>query len=261
MTGKTHKAGGALCALVGMQVLSRNQLFVKDVSPIIQFLISYPYTLWSCTAVDLDHAWSSVGDKNPVNYAINRILHVFNPILESYDKVVKTTGLLKISKRKYSLIKLLAVKHRSWQTHSDLTLALLFVLLRNVVDANSIFSKVSIYDVKILTICLTGIIIGSISHLILDIITTEGIPSIILTVIKHLYYKIRRKKIKEIEFVNLSIVPKNGKFSVADTYEEIVYKTIKATTYLYATAIIIYEYVDYNYLLSAYKTVTGLFIK
>ena len=45
MTGKTHKAGGMLCTIVGFTILKENGLLINNVNEGVQWLMMYPF--WS----------------------------------------------------------------------------------------------------------------------------------------------------------------------------------------------------------------------
>ena len=232
MTGKTHKAGGALCALISLQLLKSNNLLIDNLNPLVQCLVIYPFALWGSTAPDLDHDESNLEDRNPVNLGINKVLHIPNNILSAYEKVIKVTP-IKNSRVKKSLLNKLSCKHRSWQTHSDITLILMSLLLYVMIYKADSLTMFNTQDIKILMLCLTGIFIGFLAHLILDMLTTEGIKSLIFTLFRNTVYKIIGIK-KKRKFVRLGLVPETEKFSVSnENYELTVRKILIVTTNTY----------------------------
>lgn len=262
MTYKTHKAGGALCAVVGMQIMSKNNVDIEDIAPLIQFMIIYPFSLWGSMLNDLDHDWSNVADKNPVNFVINRTIRVFNSVKSKYDKVSDTTG-ISMSKGKEKVLKTLSAGHRSWQTHSDLTIILLLVLIRLTTRKLWIFQDIK--GVEILTLILTGVLIGSLSHLILDMLTPSGINSVVLTLIRSLWRFVfkRIKKFRVIKLiynvmiqgqerdkglntslVKIRLVPKSSLFVTGSSYEAFVHRVLVIATYIYITIIVILRFID-----------------
>lgn len=250
MTSKTHKAGGALCTVIGMQLLAKNNLNLEGINPIIQFLVIYPFALWGCTAPDLDHDWSVVADKNPVNYGINKILHIFNPVYDKHEAIKDLTG-LGISKGKVRILKGLSARHRSWQTHSDLTVALILGLLYVVTRGIWLAKDMSGLDISILILIITGVLIGQLSHLILDMLTTKGVTSVLATAIKFAIMKVIGKTTKDAKVVKLRLVPKSEVFVTGGSYEDFVHKVVVVTTYFYIVALVVVRYINLDSLLSS----------
>ena len=108
MQGKTHRIGGVLCAATGYVLLSSKGLLLKDVNPLLQLAVMYPFAIYGSVMPDLDHHWESAPVRDPVSWGINKVLHLAN-------------GKSNIAKP----LKLFDAKHRSWQTHSDIFLILL----------------------------------------------------------------------------------------------------------------------------------------
>lgn len=156
----THKAGGALFALVGFELLSRNNLLASDIAPMLQLVLMYPACSFGSTAPDLDHGWSSVKEHTPFNCLVHKILHLTKPA------------------------------HRSWQTHCILVsggfLALLFSLVYAMQELNWFaLSSVSIALIRLLVI---GLGLGIASHLVLDTFTMDGvwlIPGVKFRLVPH----------------------------------------------------------------------------
>lgn len=174
MLGKTHRAGGTLFAMVGFEVMRTRGVLLPDVNPLIQLLVMYPVAQWGSTLPDLDHHWASVGAKTPVNRAVHFLLHLTKP------------------------------KHRSWQTHSILVTGGILFLIYSLVKLGDMFwLTASETDWIILRLLTIGLILGVVSHLILDFINPSGI---------HLYpgYKIRA-------------VPKTSFFATGGPWERIIY--------------------------------------
>lgn len=191
MEGKTHRLGGVLCALIGYSVLDSKGLLIDGVNPLLQLTVFYPFALYGSVVSDLDHGWQSAPEKDPVSFVINKVLHL-------------TTGIRKKTGRKVSPLGIFDAKHRSWQTHSDLFLAVLVSLFVWMLNG----SADSINGV-IFRLVATGFIMGVISHLILDSLTPEGIWFIIPSII-------RRKK------VAFRLVPKSKFFSTGGSWESLV---------------------------------------
>lgn len=239
MTGKTHKAGGVLCALVGVQIINSYTNLQSDISPLIQFCITYPFCMWGSTAPDLDHDWSNVEDKNPINYAINKGLHIFNELYEKAEMLGQ--------EKRLKLLKTLSARHRSWQTHSDLTLVILMLLRYLLIDKvlNGFGSSV---DVDILILIINGLILGTGVHLFLDMLTRAGITSILLTVIKKLVVSLVNMRWKDVKPVKIRLVPNKEFFGTdsSGTYESTVRKILQVTTYIYTALWLVHRYTNFN---------------
>lgn len=191
MEGKTHRLGGVLCTLIGYSVLDSKGMLSSDVSPLLQLAVVYPFALYGSVFSDLDHNWQSAPAKDPFSFVVNSVLHM-------------TTWLRRKTNIKGSVLAVFDAKHRSWQTHSDMFLLLLIVAFVSVMHSNMsgisgvIFSLISI-----------GFITGVVSHLILDMLTPEGIWFIVPSL-----FKGRR--------VTLSLVPRTRFFSTGGRWEMII---------------------------------------
>lgn len=177
MTGKTHRVGGMLGGLVGFSVLKRNGLLVEEISEPLQMVLMYASSMYGSVLSDMDHDWSSCPSKDVFSWLIYRLIHLTTPI----RKWLNSGG--KIKKKIYGLLKGLLefgdAKHRSWQTHSDLTLVL---VLWGMIKLPTVLPGT--YDGILITVIGEGILFGVISHLCLDLLTTDGIWSFVLSPIK-----------------------------------------------------------------------------
>lgn len=143
----THKAGGALFALVGFEVLSKNNLLIPDISPWLQLILMYPAASFGSTFPDLDHHWGSVKEKTPMNWLLHKILHLTQP------------------------------KHRSWQTHCLLIAFGACALAFSLLYAMTVYRWFGVNDstLAIIRLLVMGISLGVLSHLVLDAFTRSGI--------------------------------------------------------------------------------------
>lgn len=219
MTGETHRAGGFLCSVIGFAVLKHNGLLLTDVHEGLQWLMLYPFCMWGSVAPDLDHNSHAIPMKDPPSKLLNGILHIGAP-LEKIAGDNKKSGV-------YKLGHLLNAHHRSWQTHSDLTLFLVGFLLYKIVSSEW---QVGVVNALLLQIALTGICIGLIAHFILDMLTTDGVWSIVLCSIglgvKKIFPKIKHFPQK------LHIVPRLHCFRTGDDWEHFVCKTLHVCNWL-----------------------------
>ena len=214
MTGKTHRAGGVLGCLVGYTVLQSNGMLIENVSPLVQLTIMYPFAYIGGTLPDMDHDWGSVPNRDLMSWVIWRILHLTTPIRRFLQKGRFRRG---VYKRVEPFVDLLDSKHRSWQTHSDLSIIFLLCLS---VFLQRLFSGTA--DGIILLLVFEGLIFGCLSHLVLDLLTPDGIWSFILTLICRVFG--RKKK----SLVKLRLVP-NVKFmstSEDGSWETIVRRVV-----------------------------------
>lgn len=198
MTGKTHRVGGMLCVLGGFTYLESKGLLLRNVNPILQLTVMYPFALYGSIVSDLDHNANSIPSKDIVSVAINRVLHL-------------TSGLNESTGGKNKMFGILDAKHRSWQTHSDLFLIVLMYALYQMVME----TKLATVESVIWSLVGMGFILGVISHLILDMITPEGIWSFVLVGIgKVTDNKVIPKKIR--------LVPDSKFFSTGGPWESLV---------------------------------------
>lgn len=198
MTGKTHRVGGMLCVLGGFTYLESKGLLLRNVNPLLQLTVMYPFALYGSIVSDLDHNANSIPSKDIVSVAINRVLHLTSGLNESTGGRNKVFGLLD-------------AKHRSWQTHSDLFLvALMYALYQMVME-----TKLATVESVIWSLVGMGFILGVISHLVLDMITPEGIWSFILVGIS----KVTGKRLMP---KKLRLVPDSKFFSTGGPWEILV---------------------------------------
>ena len=198
MTGKTHRVGGMLCVLGGFTYLESKGLLLRNVNPLLQLTVMYPFALYGSIVSDLDHNANSIPSKDIVSVAINKVLHLTSGLNESTGGRNKVFGLLD-------------AKHRSWQTHSDLFLvALIYALYQMVME-----TKLATVESVIWSLVGMGFILGVISHLVLDMITPEGIWSFILVGIS----KVTGKKLIP---KKLRLVPDSKFFSTGGPWESLV---------------------------------------
>lgn len=198
MTGKTHRVGGMLCVLGGFTYLESKGLLLRNVNPLLQLTVMYPFALYGSIVSDLDHNANSIPSKDIVSVAINRVLHLTSGLNESTGGRNKVFGILD-------------AKHRSWQTHSDLFLVVLMYALYQMVME----TKLATVESVIWSLVGMGFILGVISHLVLDMITPEGIWSFILVGIS----KVTGKKLIP---KKLRLVPDSKFFSTGGPWESLV---------------------------------------
>ncbi len=147
MMGKTHSAGGALCMLIVFQIFQSKGLLIKDINPLLQLAVMYPFCSWGSRAPDLDQSDEAIPDKDPLSIGIHKALMKFD------------------------------AKHRSWQTHSVILTGSICFLLFSLVGYMNIFglTGLSYESVVLLRLMFAGLATGVTSHLLLDMLTRQGI--------------------------------------------------------------------------------------
>ena len=197
MQGNTHRIGGVLCCLGGYTLLNQRGMLLADVNPLIQLAVMYPFAVYGSVLPDLDHSWHSSPCVDVVSYGINKVLHLTTPI-------VKRTNDNSL------IMSLFNAKHRSWQTHSDLFLVLM------IFGSNWLLGiDVTTADLAILRLISIGLILGVVSHLILDMLTPEGVWSVFKCTLRTVtkYKKVKNK---------ISFVPNTSFFRTGGSWESLV---------------------------------------
>lgn len=225
MTGETHRAGGVLCSVVGFALLRNNGLLLPDVNQFVQLAVIYPYCYWASTASDLDHHWQSCPSKDIPSWCINKVLHLTSSVNKKMDK--KMTESEKRKSIHYKLVSMFNAKHRSWQTHSDLTLLLMLYLLYSVMSGK--FSGFGVVDIAILSLILTGVCLGIIAHFILDMLTPDGVWCLFFMTINKIISKLVHKNVHLLP-EKIHFVPKMKCFATDSDWELFIRKLLKVLT-------------------------------
>lgn len=220
MTGETHKAGGVLCSVAGFLLLKHNGLLLGNVNELLQLGIIYPFCVWASTASDLDHHWESCPTKDVPSLLINKALHATTSAYHAMDTSLSTAQ--KKGNVTYILLKTLSASHRSWQTHSDLTMFLVGVFIY-VILSGSLVGSISPVDNAILSLMAMGIGLGFLAHCILDMLTPEGIHCLLF---KGINKVIKRNVLPE----KLKFVPKWGCFATGSDWEHFVLLILRVAT-------------------------------
>lgn len=217
MTGGTHKAGGMLMSIVGFALLKNNNLLAQDVNLGLQWLVIYPFCMWGSIASDLDHNPNAIPMKDYPSKLVNKALHITKPI-EDVTEGNKKSFLYKVAR-------FFNARHRSWQTHSDLTLGVMIFLLYNLLTVQTLGS-LSVTDLVILRLALMGVCIGVLAHFLLDVITPEGIWLSGCCIFNKL---IRHKILPE----KLHLVPKGHSFfATGGKWEMFIRKVLQIGTWI-----------------------------
>lgn len=221
MTGKTHQVGGEFCAIAGFILLKENGYFLKDVNPYLQLLTMYPFAIWGSKALDLDHGENSM----PMRDVFSRIAHKALHLTErGYSRIKSRLDDPNISAKekrdlrksfRYKFCKFFNASHRSWQTHSDLTL---FVVVGLLLGFPTLFSSLGIIDLALMHLMSVGITLGMLSHLVLDALTTDGIHLLLLRGVNVTLLGKSKVQLPE----KLHLVPRSRLFSCESKWESFV---------------------------------------
>lgn len=211
MEGKSHKVGGALVGISGFYALQSHGFLIDGVSPLIQFVIIYPFAIVGSLLPDQDHHESSVPLKEPVALVFCKLLHLTHNLRKRLLK-------LGMSERNiwYQLLGIFDAEHRSWQTHSDLSFAITVFAI--VSTFNSFGGGTTVNGVIFLLIAI-GLFLGVLSHLFLDMLTPSGVWCVTFVVINRL---LKRRILPE----KIRFVPNTSFFATGGTWEMIWRKSM-----------------------------------
>lgn len=147
--GKTHLAGSTLAMLGAYYFGKKYGFLVADVAPILQLAVMLPMSSVGGILSDMDQgSIDSAPSKTPVAKLFHAFLHC---------------NLFGIK-----------CKHRSWQTHSiEFTGVLAVLSFVLTIWLGKLY--LSTTEFSILYLLVGGISVGVLSHLFLDMLTTEGI--------------------------------------------------------------------------------------
>lgn len=204
MTGKTHRVGGMLCVLGGFTLLESKGMLLGNVNPVLQLAVMYPFAIYGSVVSDLDHDWNSVPCRDVVSLGINKVLHLASGVRDTIGDRSPLSKALSV----------FDAKHRSWQTHSDLFLFIMIIVMSNLMS-----SSTNSVDVAIIRLIFTGLIMGVISHLFLDMLTPEGIWSFITLFLR----KVTGKRVFPDK---VSLVPDSKFFRTGGAWEGIVRRVL-----------------------------------
>lgn len=143
MTGQTHKVYSILFAFLTSIILYH--INISNINYYMILIIILLVSKRGAVFPDLDHNWSSIGDKSVPNKIINTVIHI-------------TGG-----------------KHRSWQTHS-IDICTIFTLSAYFIP-NYMYNigKITEVNKEVMLILALGFASGWISHLFSDMLTSGGV--------------------------------------------------------------------------------------
>jgi len=222
MTGKTHKMGGMLMSVVGFTVLKNNGLLLANVNEGLQWLMIYPFCMWGSIASDLDHHWDSCPSKDIPSWFVHKALHITEPAYKKLDSTLDNKS--KKCSLLYKFSKFFTARHRSWQTHSDLTFVFMLWLLYSIMHGK--FTVFNHNDILLLTLVLTGICLGIVAHFVLDLLTPEGVWNTFAVLLNRFVLKGKLPR----HFEKWHFVPKMRCFATGSSWEDFIYKVLRVLT-------------------------------
>lgn len=229
MLGKTHRTGGITVALAGFIFLDAQGLLLPDVNPFLQLIILYAFAMYGSTWPDLDHHWGSVPSRDIFSKMCHMVLH----LTTKTRKRMLEAGANK-KNLGFKLLGIFDAKHRSIQTHSDLTLVSILGLVYWLTHDGG-FTGTNAALIQLIGV---GFAFGILAHLILDGITPEGVWFTSFMVINTV---LRRKILPE----KVSLVPHKQFFATGNQWETIIMWVIRAASVL-MTLYIIYISTPYQ---------------
>ena len=206
MEGKSHRVGGVLVALGGYYMLKQQGYLIEGVTPLVQLAIIYPFSIVGALLPDQDHHDESAPMKDVISLTFCKLLH-------ATTKLRKRLLAMGVSPKHwwYRFLGIFDAKHRSWQTHSDLSFALICYFLYTVMAGSGGLLTVQGIILKLIS---TGLILGLISHLVLDMLTPSGIWFLLFVGINKL---IGKRVLPE----KIRLVPNRKFFATGGKWEEL----------------------------------------
>lgn len=206
MEGKSHRVGGALSALTGYYILKEQGFLVEGVTPLLQLAIIYPFSDIGSLLPDQDHHEESAPMKDPIFLTVCKLLHLTTKVRKKMkSRGVSDKNLL------YKLLGVFDAKHRSWQTHSDLSFFIICWLLLSIIGSSEGILTIDSIILKLVSI---GLVLGLFSHLVLDMLTPSGVWCLAFVGINTL---VGRRVLPE----KIRFVPNHKFFSTGGRWEEL----------------------------------------
>lgn len=204
MEGKSHRVGGVLAALGGYYMLKEQGFLIEGVTPLAQLAIIYLFSIVGSLLPDQDHHEESAPMKDVISLTFCKVLH----LTTKTRKRMKASG---VSEKNtlYRLLGIFDAKHRSWQTHSDLSFFLICWMLLSIMSSSGGLLTAEGIIIKLISI---GLVLGLLSHLVLDMLTPSGVWCLLFVGLNKL---IGRRVLPE----KIHFVPNRKFFSTGGTWE------------------------------------------
>lgn len=220
MEGKTHRIGGTVCAMAGFVTLKDSGYLLSSelISPALQFLVIYTAGIYGGMWPDNDHHWESSPLKDPASWLQNKLMHIANAPYKRLDEKMSS----KQKKRSvlYKTLKFMRCIHRSWQTHSEFTLLMILWLMMSP----TLLGFTGRFDSVLWLLIVNGFGLGVISHIILDMLTTEGVRFALGVFIKVFFPSVPI-------FTTIRLVPGISAFKTGSEWEMAIRKALSLIQY------------------------------
>lgn len=220
MEGKTHRIGGTVCAMAGFVTLKDSGYLLSSelISPALQFLVIYTAGIYGGMWPDNDHHWESSPLKDPASWLQNKLMHIANAPYKRLDE--KMSSKQKKRSMLYKTLKFMRCIHRSWQTHSEFTLLMILGLMMSP----TLLGFTGRFDSVLWLLIVTGFGLGVISHIILDMLTTEGVRFALGVFIKVFFPSVPI-------FTTIRLVPGISAFKTGSEWEMAIRKALSLIQY------------------------------
>lgn len=220
MEGKTHRIGGTVCAMAGFVTLKDSGYLLSSelISPALQFLVIYTAGIYGGMWPDNDHHWESSPLKDPASWLQNKLMHIANAPYKRLDE--KMSSEQKKRSMLYKTLKFMRCIHRSWQTHSEFTLLMILWLMMSP----TLLGFTGRFDSVLWLLIVTGFGLGVISHIILDMLTTEGVRFALGVFIKVFFPSVPI-------FTTIRLVPGISAFKTGSEWEMAIRKALSLIQY------------------------------
>lgn len=220
MEGKTHRIGGTVCAMAGFVTLKDSGYLLSSelISPALQFLVIYTAGIYGGMWPDNDHHWESSPLKDPASWLQNKLMHIANAPYKRLDE--KMSSKQKKRSMLYKTLKFMRCIHRSWQTHSEFTLLMILWLMMSP----TLLGFTGRFDSVLWLLIVTGFGLGVISHIILDMLTTEGVRFALGVFIKVFFPNVPI-------FTTIRLVPGISAFKTGSEWEMAIRKALSLIQY------------------------------
>ena len=145
-------------------------------------------------------------------------MHIANAPYKRLDE--KMSSKQKKSSMLYKTLKFMRCIHRSWQTHSEFTLLMILWLMMSP----TLLGFTGRFDSVLWLLIVTGFGLGVISHIILDMLTTEGVRFALGVFIKVFFPSVPI-------FTTIRLVPGISAFKTGSEWEMAIRKALSLIQY------------------------------
>lgn len=212
MMGKTHRQLGAMVAMSWFLYLKSVGGLDPGISNVAELVTMYGASYYGAVFPDVDQVGEASPVSDPLSILINKTIHLTSPIRRRMRDMKKDKGFI------YKVLGLLDARHRSWQTHSEVPLLLLWLA--------TTFIRGGLVGVMVL-----GFALGYLSHVVGDLLSVGGWNI--------LSFKVMNKVLKrEILPEKIRLVPKTKFFVTDGAFEHGAFRVAVVVNYVLALVIV-----------------------